>query len=82
MLFGILWTIAYQKAKVSFIAMVSASSYYFSSNKDTEGSASVGIGFKYAYLKHSGSLMFGSFIIALIQLIKIIFYYIAKKAAK
>jgi hypothetical protein len=82
MIFGILWIVAYQKAKVGFIAMVSASSYYFSSNKDMEGSATVGIGFKYAYLYHSGSLMMGSFIIALIQLIRIIFYHVAKKAAK
>jgi len=37
MLFGILWFIAFQKAKVAFIAMVSASSYYFSSDKDNEG---------------------------------------------
>ena len=39
MLFGILWFIALQVAKVRFIAMVSASSYYFSSDATTDGSA-------------------------------------------
>ena len=66
MLFGILWFIALQIAKVRFIAMVSASSYYFSSNKDKDGSATVCLGFKFAYLNHLGSLCIGSFIIALI----------------
>lgn len=32
MIFGILWFLAFQKAKVGFIAMVSASTYYFDSN--------------------------------------------------
>lgn len=80
MLFGILWFMALQIAKVRFIAMVSASSYYFSSTKEKEGSASVTLGFKFAYFNHLGSLCIGSFIIALIQLIRIIFYYFAKKA--
>ena len=40
----------------------------------------MGLGFKYAYLYHLGSLCLGSFIIAVIQLIRITFYYFAKKA--
>lgn len=66
MLFGILWFLALQAATVRFIAMVSASTYYFSSNKDVDGSASVGKGFKFAYVHHYGSLCMGSFIIALV----------------
>jgi len=53
------------KAKTSFVAMVSASTYYWNSSPSRDGSASVLLGFSYA-LKHTGSLAFGSFIIALV----------------
>lgn len=80
--FGILWILAFQQAKVGFIAMVSASSYYFDSNKKKAGNASVGMGFKFTYLNHSGSLALGSGIIAFLQLIRIIFHWVADKAEK
>jgi len=66
MLFGILWILAFIKAKTSFITMMSATTYYFDSTKDRDGNADVGLGFKFAYMYHAGSLAFGSFIIALI----------------
>ena len=59
--------------------MVSASTYYFNSHKDKEGSAEVGVGFKYAAL-HSGSIAIGAFIIAVIRFIRIVFMYLARKA--
>lgn len=62
--------------------MVSAASYYFDSNKDKDGSASVCKGFKFAYGNHMGSIAFGSFIIALIRLIKFIILYAAQTASK
>lgn len=37
MIFGILWIFAFQQAKVGFITMVSAASYYFDSNKNKPG---------------------------------------------
>lgn len=80
LLFGVLWFLALQSAIVRFIAMVSASSYYFSSNKEKDGSASVMQGFRFAYVHHLGSLALGSFIIALIQLLRILFVYAAQKA--
>lgn len=52
--------------------MVSAATYYFSSNAQGDGSAEVSTGFKFAYCKNIGSLCFGSFIITLIQVIKAI----------
>jgi len=61
---------------------VSAASYYFDSNSSKDGSASVGKGFKFAYLNHMGSLALGSFIIGLIRFIKIVFIYAARAAAK
>lgn len=39
MFFGILWICQFLKAKTQFITMVSASTYYFNSDKETEGHA-------------------------------------------
>lgn len=77
MLFGILWITAFFEYCSSFVVMVSASSYYFNSGPEGEGSAEVGLGFKYS-LVHSGSIAIGAFIIALVRFIRIVFYYLAK----
>lgn len=45
MFFGLLWIIAFNEAKVAFIAMVTATSYYFDSNAEREGDGSVELGF-------------------------------------
>ena len=58
--------------------MVSATSYYFDSNRERDGYASVGLGFKLAYMNHVGSLAFGSFIIALVQFIRVVVLTIAE----
>ena len=82
MFFGLLWICAFIRAKTSFITMVSATSYYFTSSKDQEGDADVGMAFKFAYMYHAGSLAFGSFLIALIQFIRIVFMVIAEQAQR
>jgi hypothetical protein len=43
--FGMLWIYNFIKAKTSFITMVAASTYYFSSSPEQEGVADVGTGF-------------------------------------
>ena len=48
MIFGILWVCAWLEYSSTFVVMVSASTYYFNSNSHSEGSAEVGLGFKYA----------------------------------
>jgi len=78
MFFGILWICAFLKAKSSFIVMVAATSYYFDSNENKEGEADVAMGFKFTYLYHIGSIAMGSFIIALVQLIRYIFLTLAE----
>ena len=62
--------------------MVSASTYYFTSNPnaDNEGKADVSMGIKFAWVYHAGSLAFGSFIIALVEFVRIVFMYLAQKA--
>lgn len=80
MFFGILWVTAWLEYMCKFIIMVSASTYYFNSKGSAgeEGEAEVGTGFAYA-IKHTGSLAIASFIIAVVRLIRTIFYYVARK---
>lgn len=82
MLFGGLWFVAWLQYTATFIVIVSACTYYFNSSPETEAPADVGLGFKFAYMYHMGSIAFGAGIIAVIQFIRIVFIYAAQKAAK
>jgi len=77
MFFGILWVTAFFEYCSTFVIMVSASTYYYNSDAHNDGSAEVDLGFKYC-LVHFGSLAIGSFIIAVIRFIRIVFMYLAK----
>jgi hypothetical protein len=66
MLFGLFWICSFIQAKTKFIAMVSASTYYFNSNKDKKGSSEVSTAFRFAYMYHLGTIAFGSFIISVV----------------
>lgn len=81
-IFGILWIQAFLNAQLSFVVMVSATSYYFDSNSDRDGSARVGLGFKYSYRYHFGSLAFGSFVIPLFKVVRVLFIAPSRLAAK
>lgn len=69
---GLIWGILWINDKTKFICMTSAATYYFSSGKDREGSASVMTGFKFAYFKHAGSLALGSLIHVIVIIIRFI----------
>ena len=81
MCFGILWVTAWLEYMCRFVIMVSASTYYWNSNgaAGEEGSAEVATGFWYAIL-HTGSLAIAAFVIAVVRMIRAVFYYIARKA--
>lgn len=49
--------------------------WYFSYKGDTGGKGSICLGIKWILIYHLGSIAFGSFIIALVQFIRIIFEY-------
>lgn len=80
MLFGILWITSFFNYCSTFVVMVSASTYYFNSSPEEEGSAEVGLGFDWAFNYHMGSIALGSFIIACIKFIRIVFVYLAQQA--
>jgi hypothetical protein len=79
MLFGVLWICAFFEYTSTFIVMVSASTYYFNSDAAFEGDAEVGLGFTWAFNYHAGSIAVGSFIIAVIRFIRIVFVYVAQQ---
>lgn len=70
--FCLLWILILISDKQKYICMVSACTYYFDSNAEKDGSASVSTGFKFAYCKNIGSLCFGSLILTLIRILMFI----------
>lgn len=62
--------------------MVSASTYYFDSNAQKDGSASVSTAFSFAYGKNLGSLCFGSLILTLIAILRAIVESLASGASE
>jgi len=82
MVFGILWVVAWWTYSSKFVIMAAATTFYFNSDAEHEGQAELVYSFKLAHIYHTGSIAAGAFIIALIELIKLIFLYLAKKAEK
>jgi hypothetical protein len=80
MVFGILWIVAWWNYSSKFVVMASAVTYYFNSNAEKEGQAEVLYAVKLAHVYHTGSIAAGAFIIAVIEFIRLVFMYFAKKA--
>lgn len=78
-LFGGLWVNAFLIGCFQFIIAAACCTWYFSFTSDTTGSGSVMAGIKWILIYHMGSIAFGSFIIALVQFIRIIFEYYRKQ---
>jgi hypothetical protein len=74
-LFGGLWVNAFLIGCFQFIVAAACATWYFSHTSDTAGKGSICIGIKWILIYHMGSIAFGSFIIALVQFIRIIFEY-------
>lgn len=79
--FFIVWLLILIDDTKKYIAMVSAATYYFDSNAEKDGNASVMTGFRFAYMKNMGSLCFGSFIMAVVTIIKMIVDALAESAS-
>lgn len=60
MVISFLWVATFITEKTAYITMASAASFYFTSTRQQEGSASVSTAFNLAYTKHLGSIAFGS----------------------
>ena len=84
MLFGFLWLVTFLIACNEFVVIVSAITWYFSDKTVPDddgipGDSDVSFGFKWSVRYHMGSLAFGSFILAVVWLIRIIFEYVGEK---
>lgn len=78
-LFFFLWVTAFLVAVTDFVLIVAVCSWYFTENEDKRGDFSIIRGYWWAFGKNIGSLLFGSFIIAIVWAVRIIFEYIERK---
>lgn len=82
-LFVLFWVLAFVRAMESFIIAATTCMWYFSGqgsdNAETSGKASIMLGTKWGYRYHFGTMAIGSFLVALINIIKVIFEYMVKK---
>jgi hypothetical protein len=78
-LFGGLWVNAFLIGCFQFIVAAACAVWYFSHTSDTAGSGSIWMGIKWILRYHLGSVAFGSFIIAVVQFIRLIFEYYRQK---
>jgi len=61
------------------VLIVAIVSWYFTENEETRGNFSIMRGYWWALRYNMGSLLFGSFVLALIWMIRTIFEYLNKK---
>jgi len=72
-IFGLFWIAAFINGMCQFIIAGSSCIWYFTVNTDTKGRGTVGTAFKWGFRYHMGTVAFGSFCIAVIQTIRLLF---------
>ena len=72
MIFCIIWILSFISEKTKFIYMISAAQFYFSSNANETGSASVFSGMMIANFKHAGSIALGSLLHTIVTILRIL----------
>ena len=86
MLFGLIWIIALMSAIEKFTIAATTCMWYFSGqgsdSNQKDSDVALNLGLRWAIFYHLGSLAFGSFLIAVCTMIKIIFEFFAYKAEK
>ena len=78
-IFFFFWVSAFLMAVSQYVLIVAVVSWYFTENEHTRGNFSIMRGYWWSLRYNMGSLLFGSFILALIWTIRAIFEYINKK---
>ena len=87
MIFGLFWIIAFMMAANEFSVIVSTCTWYFS-RKDIPdddgipGDSDVGKGLWWTWRYHTGTIAFGSLLIAIVWTVRAIFEYIGNKVAQ
>jgi hypothetical protein len=67
------------QAVFNYVIIVGVCSWYFTSTQDTRGSFSLQRGFWWSFRYNLGSLAFGSFVLAVIWIIRIVMEYVNSK---
>jgi hypothetical protein len=84
--FGLFWLCAFIRGGSDFIIALTATQWYFqgcgSSSSDNKGQASVFLSASWTLRYHLGSVAFGSLLIAIMNMVKLVFEYIKKKFDK
>jgi len=78
-LFLFFWVSAFMMAASQYILIVAIVSWYFTENENTRGNFSICKGYWWVIRYNMGSLLFGSFILALVWMIRAVFEYLNKK---
>lgn len=83
-LFGFFWIVAYLIAVMQFVIASSCALWYFSYQQSDSPVSDTAIqrSLKWALRTHSGSLAYGSLLIAIVTMVKFLFEYFAKKQEK
>ena len=77
--FYFLWVSAFIMAVSQYVLIVAIVSWYFTENEHTRGDFSIMKGYWWVIRYNMGSLLFGSFVLAVVWFIRAIFEYIQKK---
>lgn len=67
---------------MKFVYMISATQFYFSSNRNQTGSASVVAGMMIANFKHSGSIALGSLLHTIVFILRVLVDMVMNAAEK
>jgi len=82
MIFSLIWVFCFFMACSQFVIIVGASTWFFSWDKEEkDGDANISLGYYWVWRYHLGSIAFGSFVLAVIWTIQIVFEMF-KRAAK
>lgn len=77
--FSLLWNNAFNIALGQTIIAGAVAGWYFTKNAEKGSKAVIGPSVKRAFVYHTGSLAFGAFILAVVQFIKWVMYYLKKQ---
>lgn len=76
------WIMEFVQAVFTYCICVAVCYYYFTSSQDSKGEFSLMQGLGWAFRYNSGSLAFGSFLLAVVWMIKITFEFINNQVSK
>mmetsp|Transcript_5755 Transcript_5755/g.9856 ORF Transcript_5755/g.9856 Transcript_5755/m.9856 type:complete len:89 (-) Transcript_5755:551-817(-) len=77
--FAFFWIYELIQAIFQYVLIVGVCCWYFTSNSDQPGDFSISRGFYWSFRYNFGSLAIGSFLLAVIWIIRIVFEYLDAK---